>query len=243
MYYIGRRKYATQLNHMARPRPSGKTLYLGYPCSVDAGVDPVKNLNHYRTYSQEVQNRLHKFLCGILNVSESINHDELITKAQELRDRWGYTTAEDRTMMLKDVEVVEEYIKNMLVPPNTQFIRHSLNHFLKVINEVDNERITDINGFLTSVEHTVKFLYLSGHGLSESVASALANCSADDMTNIWPWKLCRCKETMGKTPFQITTQAQKGDIVVFSSGFLTPEWVFDRIKDSERHKNVTQSSL
>ena len=213
----------------------GEALYLGYPCSVDAGVDPVQTLNRYRSeyrYSSEFKNRLHDLFCHILNFPNSISHDELVRRSQRLRDWRGYATAQDSTMMLQDVEVVEQYIKEL------GFQMHPLNRFLKVINEVDNEHITDIRGFLTSVGQTVKFLYLSGHGLPETVALALTECPADNKTNksvVWPWDLCRCYETMGKMPYEITSQAKKGDIVVFSSGFLTPEWVIDRIKESEGH--------
>lgn len=82
----------------------------------------------------------------------------------------------------------------------------------------------------------MKLLYLSGHGLSPRVAFSLANCPADNETKksaVWPWDLRRCQETMGRTPLEITSGARAGDIVVFSSGLLTPEWVIDRIRDSE----------
>ena len=188
----------------------GETLYLGYPCSVDAGIDPIQTLNRYRSeyqgYSPEFKNRLHNLLCHILNFPNSISHDELVRRSQRLRNWRGYATAQDSTMMLQNVEVVEQYIKEL------GFLRHPLNRTLKVINEVDDEHITHICGFLTSVEQTVKFLYLSGHGLPETVALALTNCPADNETNksvVWPWDLCRCYETMGKMPYEITSQAKR----------------------------------
>ena len=140
-------------------------------------------------------------------------------------------------MMFQDVTMIEEYVENFLEP--AQFIRHGINNFpccLKVINEVDDEHIGDLGGFLSTVQYTVKFLYLSGHGLSPSIASRLANSPADNETNrsaVWRWELRNCQKTMGKKPLEITMNAKAGDIVVFSSGLLTPEWVIHKIRKSE----------
>ena len=215
----------------------GMERYLGYPCSVNAGIDPVQELNRHQTEYPEFQRKIRKLFCGILNLDDdSIGDDELDKEAQRLRDQWDYAPAQDHTMMHQDCTEIKEYIRALLIP---EFLMHGTNNWLTVINEVDDEHINDISGFLTDVGQTVRFLYLSGHGLPESVALCLADCPADDKTKrsaVWCWDLRRCFETMGKEPSEITKEAQKGDLVVFSSGFLTPEWVVDRIKESEEHK-------
>ena len=151
-----------------------------------------------------------------------------------------HATAQDHTIMFHDVNVVVQCINDILVP--RQFLIHAINDYLRVINEVGDEHITTIRGLLKHVDvgQRVRFLYLGGHGIPGSVASALAESPANDETNkskVWHrWDLRWCLETMGKKPSEITKGAQKGDIVVFSSGFLTPEWVVDRIEESEAHK-------
>ena len=227
----------------------GRTLYLAYPCSVDAGIDPVLVIKVIRQNSRYQDNEIrrktiYKSLCHMCNCNDSIKPKELIKKARGMRTLWGYATAQDRTMMGEDAEKVETYVRSKLLPaPEPQFIEHPFNIMgnrigSRVISEVDNERISDLRGYLIDGQGSVKFLYLSGHGLSPSIASSLANCPADDETSksaIWPWDLRRCMETMEKTPSEITREAKTGDIVVFSSGLLTPEWVIDRIRDSESH--------
>ena len=235
----------------------GRTLYLAYPCSVDAGIDPVLVINSVIRQTRQnsryqdseirgkISRKIYKSLCHMCGCDESINPAELIKKARGMRTLWGYATAQDRTMMGEDAEKVEMYVRSKLLPaPEPQFIEHPFNIMgnrigSRVISEVDNERISDLRGYLIDGQPgSVKFLYLSGHGLSPSIAYSLANCPADDETSksaIWPWDLRRCMETMKKTPSEITREATTGDIVVFSSGLLTPEWVIDRIRDSESH--------
>lgn len=229
----------------------GQTLYFAYPCSVNVGIDPAEvvreTMLYFGQHPPEIRREIRTSLCRLCSCDDTISDDELVRKAEGLRGtrQWDYATAQDRTMMFQDVTMIEEYVENFL--ETAQFIRHGINNFpccLKVINEVDDEHIGDLGGFLSTVQYTVKFLYLCGHGLSPSIASSLANSPADNETKrsaVWRWELRNCQKTMGKKPLEITTNAKAGDIVVFSSGLLTPEWVIHKIRDSEsqrRHNTV-----
>ena len=159
---------------------------------MDAGINPVQMLNRYRD-SPDFQRKIHELFCRILDLGDGTSHDELVRKAQ---DRWGYATAQDHTMMFQDVNVVVQYINDILVP--RQFLIHAINDYLRVINEVGDEHITTIRGLLKHVDvgQRVRFLYLSGHGIPGSVASALAESPANDETNkskVWHrWDLRWC---------------------------------------------------
>ena len=205
-----------------------------------SGIDPVLVIKviggNSRYQDNEIRRKIYKSLCHICDCNENTKPAELMKKAQGMRTSWGYATAQDHTMMGEDVEKVEMYVRSKLlegVAPELPFIEHPFNamgNYMKsrVISEVDNEHIGDLRDYLTNGQGSVKFLYLSGHGLSPLIASSFANCPADDKTNksaIWPWDLRRCMETMMKTPSEITREPKTGDIVVFSSGLLTPEWI------------------
>ena len=136
-----------------------RSLYLGYPCSVDAGVDPVdvaKGMVGYinklldQQKEQEAQ-QLREDLCKLIpGSSADDSNDQLYKKAEELRKPWGYTVYEDKTMMKDDMELVANCSDTM------DFISQDVNKApflqLRVINEIDNLRITDVQSFLSRIQ-------------------------------------------------------------------------------------------
>ena len=213
------------------------SLYFGYPCSVDAEVNPVeyakmiiKRIDQmHREQRQQDAQRLSKDLCGLIPGSSM---DNVIEMAEELRKSWRHATKADKTMMKDDLDLVDKFSDEM------RFSKQGINHGLKVIEEFLNEHITDVKSFLSYIpaqqEDTVRLLCLCGHGLSQETAVELHHHPADDRTKRseeWPWELCSCKDTMEQEVSVMTSNAKGGDIVVFSSGLLTPGWVIGRLRD------------
>lgn len=251
---------------MATAQVNHRSLYLAYPCSVDAGVDPVK---YTKTIISRIKDKveqgdeqaaetLRRELCRLIpECDTSSNYDKLTTNAAKLTESWGYAVREDKTMMEDDMDDVAKRSKNM------DFIEHGINRPLeangvlileplRVIEEFLDEHITDVRGFLKCIpvqppqNGIVRFLYLCGHGLSDEVARELRDNPADDGTKksqAWPWELCRCEETMNRLPSAVTRDAQKGDIVVFSSGLLTPEWVVEKLREYEENQNRVENTI
>ena len=221
------------------------SLYLGYPCSVDAGVDPVEYtkaiIERIRLLREETGQQLRGQLwrlCGIGSRSRPTNK-ELIEKAEELRESWGYAVYEDTTMMKGDMDLIAKCSYEM------GFNAHDVNEVLnfKVIEELDNERIQDVQLFLSHIpdpqDGTIRFLCICGHGLSEAAAVDLHDHPPDDDTKkstVWPWDFRNCENQYGmnQKASEMATSARKGDIVVFSSGLLTPEWVVKKLRECEK---------
>lgn len=88
----------------------GQALCLGYPCSVDVGIDPVvvvqDTLSRYQRFPPEIKDKIRRLLCRLCFCDEGIDDDGLLSKAQGMRDSWGYATAQDYTMMHQDVKKV-----------------------------------------------------------------------------------------------------------------------------------------
>ena len=237
---------------MANGRASNKvhSFYLGYPCSVDAGVDPVSytkmiiaRINSKQASGEgEAAQILREDLCKLIpGCDTSSNDEQLIANAKELRESWDHAVHEDKTMMKDDMDNVAKFSKGM------SFTEHGVNKDLKVmvITEFLDEHITHVKEFL-SLNDTDRFLYLCGHGLSKDVARELRDNPADNKTKksiVWPWKLCSCEDRMNRLPSKITGNARKGDIVVFSSGLLTPEWVVEKLRECERQQGSVQNTI
>ena len=214
------------------------SLCFAYPCSVNAGVDPVKYTEELIRRKEELGDKdaapfreeLNRLFPGC-----SDNREKLIEKATKLRDSWGYAVHEDKTMMKDDMNDVAERSNIM------GFNESAINKFLKVIEEFTDEHINDVRAFLTCIPipNAIRFLYLCGHGLSDKLAGKLRRNPADDKTRkspVWPWELCSCEKTMNQAPSVITGNALKGDIMVFSSGLLTPEWVVEKLREYEENR-------
>ena len=256
----GRISLRTAGKTMAAQVNGVSSLYLAYPCSVDAGVDPVEYTNMIIRRIEDKEKRgdkpaaetLRKELDRIL--SGCSNNEERVANAKKLRDSWGHAVHEDKTMMEDDMNEVAERSEKM------GLLQHGINtpvevndEFLepvRVIDEFLDEHIHDIQAFLKCISNpqngTTRFLYLCGHGLSEEVATELRGNLADDVTKksrVWPWELCSCEETMNRLPSDITGKAQKGDIVVFSSGLLTPEWVMEKLQEYEKDPNKVENTI
>ena len=121
------------------------SLCLGYPCSVDAAVDPVefveamiKRIKRLEepggeqiNTQQHLRKTLYEFIPGS---SMDSNDEELIKKA----------VFKDMTMMKGDMKLVCELSKKMDFKPS------DVNTFMSVIDGIDNERIRNVKAFLTN---------------------------------------------------------------------------------------------
>ena len=155
------------------------------------------------------------------------------------RKPWGYACYEDKTMMEGDMKLVAKCSDEMDFSAHIVNAPEGVN--LRVIDAFLNEHIKSVKVFLHRIpdpqNNTIRFLCLCGHGLSKEAADDLHSRPVDDGTKksaVWPWELCSCRETMEQEASFMTLNAEKGDIVVFSSGFLTPEWVIAKLKDCEK---------
>ena len=202
-------------------------LCLAYPCSVDGGVDPVEFVK--QILQRQNAQQLRKAVCRILGVPESTSNPSLYRKAESLRKKWRVTVAKDETNMASDFQSAEHLLAGK------QLTRHPSS---QVINGLDNEQITNLKAFLryynTMFHQGIRILYLIGHAISSSGATILQQNPADDTcrSEVWPWPLnnyLNLKESLQ----QVTDDAQKGDLVVFSSGLLTPEWVIGVLQEAE----------
>ena len=136
------------------------------------------------------------------------------------------------------------------------FSKTLINEYLVVIKEFRDEQIEKVKTFLSHIPYpqdcTIRFLCLCGHGLSEEDADDLRSHPADDDTKKsteWPWDLYDCENAngMNQKASKMTMKARKGDIVVFSSGLLTPEWVVAKLGDCEKNlrsrKEMVQNTI
>ena len=204
-------------------------LCLAYPCNVDGGVDPVAFV---KLILQRQNPTLKNGVCQILEAGPNATNEELIKKAEDhLQDRWGFTVQEDQTNMNQD-HVSACSFSEQLTP-------HLHN---EVISEFRNEHLTSVRTFLMYYDQQyhkgIRLLYLISHAISDQAAAILQQFPADDRTGkseVWPWGLCDSSNNHGinKPPSRVTAEAQKGDLVVFSSGLLTPEWVIGVLQEAE----------
>ena len=84
------------------------------------------------------------------------------------------------------------------------------------------------------------FFCLCGHGLSEEAATNLRDNPADDTTKKsreWTWDFRDCENLngMNQKASDMILQAHKGDIIVFDSGLLTPQWVVKKLRGCEEN--------
>lgn len=242
---------------MAELTSRRSSLYFGYPCSVDAGVDPVEytekiiDLCRELEKTQQDTQRLREDLVRLIpGCSMNSTYEQLIKNAGELRKSWGYAVYEDKTMMESDMHLVAK------CSVGKGFIEQAINKYLVVIEEFRDEHITNVQAFLSCIspaqDGTIRFLCLCGHGLSEKAADNLRSHPADDGTKkstVWDWYLYDCKdpEGMNQEASEITMKARKGDVAVFSSGLLTPEWVVAKLGDCEDNlrsrKEMVQNTI
>ncbi len=121
------------------------------------------------------------------------------------------------------------------------------------INDSYCTQIQMMSSFLQSKpkENEVRILCIIGHGLSQQQAKllnenppAFDNDRCTDSSEMkscqWKWSLINCndKEGLGKgyTARSVCENAKKGDVVVFASGFLTPEWIVEQLRKREKNE-------
>ena len=204
-------------------------LCLAYPCNVDGGVDPVAFV---RLMLQQQNPTLKDAVCRSLGVAEDIDDADLLEQAVGQRRNWHQTVTQDSTDMASDLRFALTFTDHQLIRhPNSQ-----------LISELRNNHINTLRSFLLCYRQDfhqgIRILYLIGHAISNSGAAILQQNPANDDTSrseVWPWPFNNCsnREGINKPPSQVTGEARQGDLVVFSSGLLTPEWVINILQDAE----------
>ena len=239
--------------------PPSKILCLAYPCKVGTGI-PVKSTIDFvlRTYDigresdfRDVhENRLRRFfptdiICEgtrLLNMER----EDIKQKAKILGGKWDLVAAEDNTMMKSDF--------NTFKACETICRLNSYHNLCQVFVAEPDMQVGNIRSYLRGAEQgEVKFLCLMGHGLSEETAKQLHPQDDDpplyqalptddhDIKRFksprWPWPLtfCNGREGLGYTAHKVMTDAKNGDVVVFTSGLLSIEWVLKQLQDRERN--------
>ena len=209
-------------------------LCLAYPCDVDGGIDPVELVEHMKERGYDYHWR--DSVCRALGVPNGTTDANLLNCARQQRGKWRFNVSRDDTNMTKDFNYAYKAYCSALSPhPSSQ-----------VINEFGNEQITYLKGFLAHDRRViggVRVLYLIGHAISNSTAAILRDNPADDGTCrsiAWPFNLpnCHSASSFHRQPSEVTGQAQQGDLVVFSSGLLTPEWVIEQLREADTVDNT-----
>ena len=222
-----------------------------YPCSVDSGVTSIDMLQYIKTlwnnakkYDSEVYaKKIIEVIPELKDVDDvfAIEWDELKEKFLQSATGKFYHAVEtfpiDLTMMRQDYDMF------------TGFLECSP-HYTNFTKESHNTQLRNLSGFLQGGCNAdeVRILCIIGHGLSQQQAEELNkyppefdNKKCDDCTKMkscrWKWPLifCNDKDGLGKgyTAKKVCKDAKKGDVVVFSSGFLTPEWIVEQLRKRE----------
>lgn len=199
---------------------------------MDAYSDPVDYA--LELFARRSVPRLMQDLCNLLGCERQdvTSKEEVKTRAERLREKWKYTVSRDDTYMASDHDIVVESWPRLRIPYR----------YITIVREFRNERITDVRTFLSSRQSVsnreVQMLYLIGHGLSEKNAGLLRDNPADDKlrrSTQWKWDLLDCEDSAGRgaLPSEVTGKAKKGNLVIFSSGFLSPEWVVELLRQRD----------
>ena len=85
---------------------SAVSLCLGYPCSVDASVDPVAHAKAVWERSNPDLKQLSEVLGCRPSDLRSVEDVEKYAKA--LREKWGYSVSRDRTNVEADCSIVRK---------------------------------------------------------------------------------------------------------------------------------------
>lgn len=207
-------------------------LCLAYPCDVKGGVDPVAFV---RQILECRNDEIRKAVCQVLRVRETIDDAGLLQRAVDQRENWNHTVTQDSTNMRTDFQHALNFTDDQVARISSCFI-----------TELNDEHISTLRSFLLCYDHGfhrgIRFLYLIGHAISNRGATILRRYPTNDHpkegekeSKVWPWRLYDCSNQggIGKSPSEVTRKAQRGDLVVFSSGLLTPEWVIDVLQEAE----------
>ncbi len=235
-----------------------KTACYAYPCSVDNGVGGEHLLSYikkkyvhngrvesYSKWEHLVPDIGDKVIKGWDEVKIEIERSDRYTKLCE-----GKTNFVDKTSMKKDFDT---FMNSSIVSEQTE-----LHPYADVITELHNTQLKSLSQFLQEKSDEIKILCLIGHGISEEIARLISETPPDydgtsctvpseaNMTNpfvYWPLINCDGKEGLGEgyTAKSVCKNAKKGDIGVFASGFLTPEWIIEQLR--KREANPVNGSL
>ena len=187
------------------------------------------------------------------------NAESVMEHAVSLSRKWGYKVRIDKSKMGSDMGIVLRYpwTPDIRRPRFDTDYDHETGEAIlsednNVVCEAGDEHISEIRGFLTTFAHAkdneVQVLYLIGHGLKEEAAKRLNEEAAkqeaakqlntstveDCKCSSWRWPLYNCyveDPGIGKPAIKVLKDAKKGDLIVFYSGFLSPEWVVERLND------------
>lgn len=223
-----------------------------YPCSVDSGVTDKEMLRYIKTlynngnkvYAKKKIIEVIPELKGVDVFAKGWDEDKLENSFQESEIGKYFhkvgTVPIDSTMMGQDYDMFIDFLK--CLPLSSHFI-----------NDDRYTHIQDISSFLQREpnEKEVRILCIIGHGISEEQAKLLKenppafdNDQCTDSSKMescrWKWPLINCndRDGLGKgyTARSVCENAKKGDVVVFASGFLTPEWIVEQLRKRELKK-------
>ena len=136
--------------------------------------------------------------------------------------------------MHKDVKCLEMFGNASSIEP--------LGRSFFVVTEPSLDSIQAIKNVLQGVHlefgKTTSILCLLGHGLNEDRARQLRENPiqiGETYTDLLPLPMDLCQQGLGPayTPTRVTSEASKGDIYIFKSGLISPQWVLDQLKVRE----------
>ncbi len=233
------------------------TSCFGYPCSVDSGVTYEEFLLYIKRLYNKGRTGLDQEVYAkkkIIEVIPELKDDDVFAmgwdKLEESfqQSKKGKFLREVETFPIDSTMMCQDY--NMFT--GTGFLKCSLESC--VIDDSYNTQIQNISSFLQikPEENEVRILCIIGHGLSQQQAKLLNenppefdNKECKDSSKMksccWKWSLSNCNdgEGLGKgyTARSVCENAKKGDVVVFASGFLTPEWIVEQLRKREKNKD------
>ena len=160
-------------------------------------------------------------------------HAAIRERTPELKARGQFTHFEDRTEMQKDVKCLENapFIEP-LRPSSFVVTEPSLDGILAIKNVLQGVHLHVHFGKTTSI------LCLLGHGMPEDRARQFRENpiqKGETYTHLLPLPMDHCQQGLGPayTPHRVTSEASKGDIYIFKSGLISPQWVLDQLEVRE----------
>ena len=217
---------------------------MAYPCSVNCCLNVVERC--VEKYKQAKENgegpdgMCFESLSKVLNCnySDLTDIEKVKTLAESMAKMWKDTFAIDKTDMNGDFSRMHSYSKDVLKMESPHPSCVVVSEFLMENVEAIRNSLSYLN---TDNPFRLQILHVIGHGLTEERAEAIRNSAVSDKVVIecWKWPLVNCEVDIGKPPEEVARNVEKGDIVVFASGFLSPNWVVDRLRERDQYSIET----
>lgn len=224
-----------------------------YPCNHDMHRLTVKcvvkfikchyDLGHKPTTSDDtkesIEKRLHLILHDIPDLLErpilDMPWDELKMYVEKFGEGFKGEVEMYKSMKKNDFEMIT-CLKNVDLV------------YSWYVEKSKKKRVGNMRTFLRrnpSSPNEVRILCIIGNSLSDEQAKMLREEPTDDdeMTSKnWKWKLSGCNGSKGLgkgyTANTVCANAQKGDIVAYSDGFIAPEWVVEQLRKRESKSKI-----